>query len=117
MHYFCTADLKISDLEGELEDNINPPGDHSGQLYRAQSDMSMMCKAKTYGKYLNVPNQSKLAQQNCYIDPHRNLPLTFTQTWLSKESGISLSMEDEVVIKVYACMHACMHTRTHTHTL
>lgn len=100
--------MKISDLEGELEDNINPAGDHTGQLYRAQSDMTMMGKVATARGGINMSNKPRLTRQNRSIDPHKHPPLAFTQTWLSKESGISLSMEDEVILG---------HTQTHTHTL
>ena len=95
MLIFSSIDRKITDLEGELEDTA--PMDHVGQLGRAQSDIAMMSKVTTArGGGLNLTNKPKLTRQNRSIDPNKNPPLALTQTWLSKESGISLSMEEEV---------------------
>jgi len=80
-------------LEGELEDKA-PAEDHAGQLYRAQSDMTMMSRVKSRG--LTMATKPRLIRQDP-LDPQRPPPLAFTQTWLSKESGIGLSMEDEVI--------------------
>lgn len=89
--------MKITDLEGELDDKA--PDNHSGQLYRAQSDMTIMSRMTSRG--VNMGPKPKLTRQNHSINPDKNPPLAFTQTWLSKESGIGLSMEDEVHIHVY----------------
>ena len=92
---FSPIGIKIADLEGELEDTA--PMDHVGQLGRAQSDMTIMPKVFTSrGGGLNLTNKPRLTRQNRSIDPNKNPPLALTQTWLSKESGISLSMEEEV---------------------
>jgi len=93
------ADKKIMELEGELEetkelaDKYTNPQDH-GKLYRAQSDMTMLSR----GVPTKVTIKPRLIRQNRSIDPGKNPPLAFMQTWQSKESGISVSMEDEVRI-------------------
>lgn len=114
---FCSIDRMIEDLEGELEDSA--PGDHAGQLYRAQSDMTIMPKTIT-SRGINLAKKPPLIRQNRSIDPHKHPPLALTQTWLSKESGISLSMEDEVIylikrLKPSNKFHLCAHMHTHTH--
>ena len=83
------------ELEGELEETKDKlytnPQDH-GKLYRAQSDMTMLSRGVT----TKMTIKPRLTRQNRSIDPGKNPPLAFMQTWQSKESGISVSMEDEV---------------------
>jgi len=93
--FLLHIDKKIMELEGELEETkeladklyTNPQ-----DLYRAQSDMTMLSRGVT----TKMTIKPRLRAQNRSIDPGKSPP-AFMETWQSNESGINVSMENEVI--------------------